>query len=283
MDSLVTTEWLAGELHAPDLRILDASWFLPDAGRDAGAEFAAVHLPGAVFFDINAIADRASTLPTMLPPADQFAAQLGALGVGDGDRIVLYDNSPHHTAARGWWMLHSVGIAASILDGGLAKWVAEGRPVEAGVPTPQPATVTVTYDAARVRTLEQLRANLPTLAEQVIDARSAARFAGSEPEFRPGLASGHIPDSTNIPSSAFFNADGRWKHRSTIGALFDAAGIEIDRPVVTTCGSGITAAIPLFALHLLGQDGALYDGSWTEWGADPSTPKSRGGNEQDEG
>lgn len=276
MDALVTTQWLAGELSAPDLRILDATWFLPAEGRDAHAEFVAGHIQGAVFFDINAIADQTSPLPTMLPPPAQFAAQLGALGVATGNRVVLYDNAPHHTATRAWWMLHSFGIDAAILDGGLAKWKAEGRPLLSGHPVPVTATVAVHPNAALVRTLDQVRANLASHAEQLVDARSPARFTGQEAETRPGLASGHIPGSANIPYSSFFNTDGTWKHLPTLRLLFEDEGIEVERPVITTCGSGISAAVVVFALHLLGHPAALYDGSWTEWGADPSTPKATG-------
>jgi thiosulfate/3-mercaptopyruvate sulfurtransferase len=276
MDALVTTEWLSDELGAPDLRILDATWFLPADGRDAAAEFEAGHIPGAAFFDISAIADQASPLPTMLPPAEQFAAQVGALGVGDGGRIVLYDNSPHHTSARAWWMFRSFGITASLLDGGLAKWKAEGRPLEKGTASPAPRTLTARFDPAGVRSLGQVRVNLTSHSEQLVDARSTARFNGSEPDPRPGVTPGHIPGSANIPQGGFFNPDGTWKHPAMLRALFEMEGIEVERPVVTTCGSGITAAVPAFALHLLGHRAALYDGSWTEWGADPSTPKAAG-------
>lgn len=276
MDALVTTEWLAGELHAPDLRILDATWFLPADGRNAAAEFEAAHIPGATFFDISAISDRASPLPTMLPAADQFAAQVGALGVGDGDHIVLYDDSPHHTAARAWWMFRSFGIVAALLDGGLAKWRAEGRALVDGPARPAPRTLTARFDPASVRTMAQVKANLASHAEQLVDARSTARFDGTAPDPRPGVVPGHIPGSASIPQGQFFNPDGTWKHPATLRALFEAEGIEVERPVVTTCGSGITAAVPAFALHLLGHPAALYDGSWTEWGADPSTPKATG-------
>jgi thiosulfate/3-mercaptopyruvate sulfurtransferase len=276
MDALVTTEWLAGELSAPRLRILDATWFLPAEGRDAHAEFLAGHIQGAVFFDIDEIADRASALPTMLPPPAQFAAQIGALGVATGDRVVLYDNAPHHTATRAWWMLRSFGIDAAVLDGGLAKWKAEGRPVLSGATAPSPATIAVRPNPALVRTLDQVKANLASHAEQLVDARSAVRFTGQEAETRPGLASGHIPGSVNISYSSFFNPDGTWKHIPTLRLLFEDEGIEVERPVIATCGSGISAAVVVFALHLLGHPAALYDGSWTEWGADPSTPKATG-------
>lgn len=276
MEALVTPQWLADALSAPDLKILDATWFLPDAGRDARAEFEAAHIPGAAFFDINAIANTASPLPTMLPDAEQFARQLGELGVGTGDRIVLYDNAPHHTATRAWWMLRAFGIDAALLDGGFARWSREGRPVETGPAAPTSTEVRVEPIPNRVRSLVQVRANLASHAEQLVDARSTARFTGEEKETRPGLASGHIPGAANIPYSAFFNADGTWKHPASLRQLFEDEGVEVERPVIATCGSGISAAVIVFALHLLGHPAALYDGSWVEWGSDPDTPKATG-------
>jgi thiosulfate/3-mercaptopyruvate sulfurtransferase len=276
MDSLVSTQWLADQLGSPDLRILDATWVLPQFNRDPRGEFEAGHIPGAMFFDIDLISDKTSALPTMLPPAAQFAAQLAALGVSDGDRIVLYDGSPHHTAARAWWMLQSFGLDAALLDGGIAKWEAEGRPLQRGTQPVEPGRVTPRPNPALVRTLDQVRANLDSHAEQVVVARSAARFTGSEPETRPGLASGHIPGSANAAYSEFFNPDGTWKHPASLRQVLEGEGVEIERPVIATCGSGISAAIIVFALHLLGHPAALYDGSWTEWGAHPDTPKATG-------
>ncbi len=276
MDALVTPQWLEDALGAADLRILDATWFLPDTGRDARAEFEAGHIPGAAFFDINAISDSTSALPTMLPGAEQFARQLGELGVGTGDRIILYDNASHHTATRAWWMLRAFGIEAALLDGGYARWVKEGRPVETGPANPASATLAVTPDPTRVRSRDQILANIVHHAEQLVDARSAARFTGEEKETRPGLASGHIPGSANIPYSSFFNPDGTWKHPTSLRLAFEDEGVEVERPVIATCGSGISAAVIVFALHLLGHPAALYDGSWVEWGAHPDTPKVTG-------
>lgn len=276
MDSLVTTQWLDTQLGTPGLRILDATWFLPGEPRDARGEFENGHIPGAMFFDINLIADKTNPLPTMLPPAGQFAAQLGALGVNDGDRIVLYDYAPHHTAARAWWMLRAFGIEAALLDGGLAKWKAEGRPLERGTRPVEPGRVSAALNPARVRSLDEMRAALDDHDAQIVDARSPARFTAQEAETRPGLASGHIPGSANVPYFSFFNPDGTWKHPAALRAVLEDEGVEVERPVIATCGSGISAAVIVFALHLLGHPAALYDGSWVEWGADPTTPKATG-------
>lgn len=277
MDSLVTTEWLANELGATDLRVVDASYFLPDAGRNAAAEYEAAHIPGAVFMDLAEIADTSSSLPSMLPPAEKFASRMQSLGLGDGSRIVIYDNSPLKTAARAWWMLRTFGAHdVAILDGGLAKWQAEGRDTESGKPTLRHRHFTVWADRKGVRSLDEMKENVETGAEQVVDARSAARFTGEEPDPRPATHPGHIPGSKNLPYGELFNADGTWKSADAIRAEFDKAGIDPSKPVVTTCGSGITAAVLLFGLHLIGNEAALYDGSWSEWGADRTTPKATG-------
>lgn len=277
MDSLVSTEWLAAELGAADLRILDASTFLPGSGRDACAEYAAAHIPGALFFDHAEASDPASPLPHTWPPAHLFASRMRALGLGDHDRIVIYDNSPIHTSARAWYLLRSFGARhVAILDGGLPKWLAEGRPTESGVPVPRPGHFTpqpvngAMLDKAGVLSL------LGT--ETVIaDARAADRFLGQAAEPRPGLAAGHIPGARSLPQSSFFNADNSFKQGGDLRALFADAGVDLDKPLLTTCGSGVTACVILFGAHLLGKtDMSLYDGSWSEWGADPATPKATG-------
>jgi thiosulfate/3-mercaptopyruvate sulfurtransferase len=278
MDALVSTEWLASELGASDLRIVDATLLDPAAGRDARAEHEAGHIPGAVFMDLEELADTASSFPNMMPTAEKFASRMQTLGLGDGSRIVVYDDSQWRSAARAWWMLRTFGATqVAILDGGLAKWKAEDRPLETGKAKVRHRHFTAWADRASVRTKDQMLANVGHGVEQVVDARSASRFTGEEPEVRPGLASGHIPDSVNLPYTRLFAADGTWKQGDALKAAFDKGGVDLSRPMVTTCGSGITAAVVAFGAHLLGkQDVSLYDGSWSEWGADPATPKATG-------
>ncbi|NBC36869.1 3-mercaptopyruvate sulfurtransferase [Novosphingobium sp. FSY-8] len=278
MDSLVSTDWLANEMAACDLRIVDASSHLPDAGRNALAEHEAGHIPGAVFMDLAELVDTASAIENTLPSAEKFASRMAALGLGDGSRIVVYDDSGIRTAARAWFMLKLFGAQnVAILDGGLAKWRAEGRDLETGRRTLRHRHYTAWQDGRRLRDKAQVLANLATPAEAVVDARGAPRFLGGAPEPRPGITPGHIPGSANVPYASLFNADGTYKDKAGLSAAFSAGGVDLSRPVVVTCGSGMTACVLAFGLHLLGkQDVALYDGSWAEWGSDPTTPKAVG-------
>lgn len=274
MDLLVTTDWLAAELGKSDLRILDATMFLPEHGRDARAEFEAGHIPGAVLLDLNEVADTASPYAVMLPSAEKFASRMQALGIGDGARVVIYDDSPLHSAARAWWMMGVFGAhQVALLDGGLAKWKAEARALESGKPIVRHRHFTVWQDRAGVRDLAQMTDTLRTGAEQVVDARSPGRFAGAEPEPRAGVRPGHMPGAKNLHYATLFNADGTWKSPAELEQTMRTASIDPDKPVVSTCGSGVTGAALLFALALTGRKhGALYDASWQEWGAQPSTP-----------
>lgn len=278
MTPLVTTEWLAAELGKSDLRVIDATALAPgnDPAGSSGPRtaFEAAHIPGAVFFDLEEIVDKAATLPHMLPPAEKFASRMQALGLGDGSRIVVYDNSPLRSAARVWWMLTLFGAhEVAILDGGFAKWQAEGRPTESGKPVVRHRHFTVWADKSVVRSQAQMLENLKTKAEQVVDARPAGRFEGRDPEPRASLRGGHIPGSKNLPIDRLFNDDGTWKQGDALRAAFTDAGVDIDKAIVTTCGSGITAAVIYFGATLLGAKHlGLYDGSWTEWGASPTNP-----------
>jgi thiosulfate/3-mercaptopyruvate sulfurtransferase len=277
MDTLVPTEWLDAELGAADLCILDATWFLPGSGRDARSDYEAGHIPGAAFVDIDAVSDPDSPFPHMLPPAHLMASRMQALGVRDGARIVVYDNSPLHTAARLWWMLRSFGARrVALLDGGLAKWTAEGRPLERGAPALRRGHFTPVLEPDGVAGKAEV-ARLIGADSEIVDARSAARFSGAEPEPRPGLAAGHMPGAKNLPQGLLFNPDNSWKRGDALRAEFERAGVDLARPMVTTCGSGVTAAVLLFGAHLLGKDDVrLYDGSWSEWGADADLPKATG-------
>lgn len=279
MTIFVSTDWLADQLGATDLVILDASLFLPGTPRDARTEFEAAHIPGAAFLDLPTLNDPEDPVPGQLPPDALMTERMQALGVNADSRIIVYDNSPTHSAARGWFMMrvYGLGASAAILDGGLPKWIAEGRPTENGVPAIAPGNAIARLDHARVRNKADILANLDSNAAQLLDARGAGRFTGAEAEPRPGMASGHIPGSRNIPSSAFFNTDNSMKQGDELRRLLLDAGTDFDQPIVTTCGSGVTAAIILAGLESLGKtDVALYDGSWSEWGLDPATPKATG-------
>jgi thiosulfate/3-mercaptopyruvate sulfurtransferase len=278
MDDLVSTAWLAERLDEPGLVVIDASAHLPDAERDARAEFEAGHIPGARFLGLDSFKDFASPVPAALPTAEQFAARMAEIGVRDGARLVIYDDSAAKTSARAWVICRLHGFdQVAILDGGLGKWRAERRRLERGATAVNAGTVTAGAGPMKVRTKADVLANVISAEEQLLDARGAGRFTGAEPEPRPGMASGHIPGSLNLPFGRMLKPDGTFRDEAGLRAAFIEAGIDLERPVVTTCGSGVTAAVLLFALHLLGKhDVALYDGSWSEWGADPATPKASG-------
>jgi len=274
MDSLVSTDWLAKHLGEPDLVVVDASWHMSATGRNGRTEFLDCHIPGARFLDIDEVSDRNHAAPHMLPEAAEFGAAMQQVGIGRDDRIVVYDNSALRTAARGWFMLRHFGAErTAILDGGFQRWLAESRPTESGEPGMRRARFdAVTRD--EIVTKEQLLAGdrLPWA-----DARGKARFEGTESDPRPGVATGHAPGARNLPFASIYLEDGRFKSLDEIRALFDAAGIDPSRPFVASCGSGVTANSLIFAAHLLGSEtGRLYDGSWSEWGADPTTPKVTG-------
>lgn len=278
MELLVSSAWLAKEIGASDLRIVDATSFLPDNGRNARSEYEAGHIPGAIFMDLEELADTNSAIPNTLPPPEKFASRMQSLGLGDGSRIVVYDDSPNKSAARAWWMLTLFGAHdVAILDGGIAGWKSEGRALETGKPALRHRHFTVWKDSSTICDKAGIFANLDTKAAQVIDARGAGRFTGAEKEPRAGMASGHIPGSINLPFGMLFNPDGTWKRGDALNTVFTDAGADLTRPMITTCGSGVTAAAILFAARLLGkEDVALYDGSWSEWGACADTPKQQG-------
>ena len=266
--TLVSTDWLEAHLNDPDLRILDASWYLPDDNRDVRAEYAAGHIPGARFFDIDEIADLRSELPHMVPPVEKFMSRLRALGVGDGHQVVVYDSAGLLSAARVWWLFRLMGQAdVAVLDGGLPKWQAEGRPLEDLPPVVRDRHMVVRRQSHMVRDVTQVARAAKLGDHEILDARSPGRFAGTEPEPREGLRGGHIPGSKNLPFNELLNADGTMKDPAGLRAAFDAAGADLSKPVIATCGSGVTACIIDLALERLGhRNHAVYDGSWSEWG-----------------
>lgn len=278
-DPLVSTEWLAAHLGDARLRVLDASFKLPGMTPLPRDDYRAAHIPGAAFFDVDAIADHGSDLPHMYPDAAQFGRDVAALGVSNDDLVVLYDSGSWMAAPRAWWMFLAFGHDnVRVLDGGLKKWRAEGRPVEAGEAKPAPGRFTATFDPAFVRSRRDIEANLATGAEQVIDARSRERFEGVVAEPRPGLRAGHIPGSRNVPYGALIEAGtATMKTPAELRAAFEAAGVALDRPLVTSCGSGVSAGVLTLALYRLGVRGsALYDGSWAEWGLPDGPPLATG-------
>jgi thiosulfate/3-mercaptopyruvate sulfurtransferase len=274
MDSLVSTDWLAEHLDEADLVIVDSSWHMPATGRSGRNEYLTAHIPGARFFDIDEVADRTNAAPHMLPSPADFGNAMEQLGIGRHDRIVVYDNSPLHTAARGWFTLRNFGARnIAILDGGFGKWTAEGRPTESGDAAPRRAEFEADPRGAVV-TKQQILAGSDCA---LIDARGKPRFEATEPEPRPGIAGGHIPGARNLPFGMLYDEQGRFKSREELQRLFDEAGLDPAKPFIASCGSGVTATSLIFAAHLLGNDAArLYDGSWSEWGADPATPKAVG-------
>jgi len=275
MESLVSTDWLAEHLGEPDLVVVDSSWHMPASGRSGRDEYLAAHIAGARFLDIDEVSDRSNPAPHMLPTAPEFGAAMERLGIGRDNRIIVYDNSPIRTAARGWFTLRHFGARqVAILDGGFQKWLAEGRPTESG----EPAHAGAEFDAdERDEVVSKRQLLAGEVHSPLLDARGKGRFEATEPEPRPGMAGGHIPGARNVPFGKLYNEDGTFKAPDEVRRLFAEAGIDASQPFVASCGSGVTASSLVFAAHLLGNDDAgLYDGSWSEWGADPATPKAVG-------
>jgi thiosulfate/3-mercaptopyruvate sulfurtransferase len=273
--SLIETEELARELHAPDLVILDASWHMPAEARNARAEYLAEHIPGALFFDMEEIADTKSHLPHMLPPPEKFSSRMRSMGIGDGSRIVVYDSAGLFSAARVWWTFRVMGVQdISVLNGGLPKWKREGHALESGEPTARTARhFTARRNADLVRDLSDMKSLIKDRTAEIVDARTAERFAGKVPESRAGLRSGHIPGAHNLPFAKLIAKDGTLKPAPEVERLFEEAGVDLSKPVVASCGSGITASVLALALAEIGhRRTSVYDGSWSEWGADQNLP-----------
>ena len=266
--TLVSTAWLAAHIKDPDLRVIDASWYLPDMGRDPKTEYNAAHIPGARFFDIDEITDSRSNLPHMAPPPEKFVSRMRAMGIGDGHQVVVYDGMGLFSAARVWWTFRLMGKTdIAVLDGGFPKWLAEGREVEDMPPVLRDRHITVSRQHHLVKDVTQV-AHAAKLGEaEIIDARGAPRFRGEAPEPRPGLRSGHIPGAKNVPFGTLLNPDGTMKSIPDLRATFEAAGVNLSKPAITSCGSGVTAAVLSLALERMGhKNHSLYDGSWAEWG-----------------
>jgi thiosulfate/3-mercaptopyruvate sulfurtransferase len=276
--TLVSTEWLHAHLKDPDLRILDGSYYLPQMGRDPRAEYDAAHVPNARFFDIDDVADHGSDLPHMVPPVEKFMSRMRAMGVGDGHQVVVYDGMGLFSAARVWWMFKLMGQNnIAVLDGGLPKWQAEGRPVEDLPPVIRDRHMTVRRQNHMVKDVTQVSAASKLGDYEIIDARSPGRFRGEEPEPRAGLRPGHIPGSKNVCFKDLLNADQTMKNPVEIRQIFEAAGVDFNKPAITTCGSGVTAAVLSLGLERIGKtDHSLYDGSWSEWGMFPTVPVATG-------
>jgi thiosulfate/3-mercaptopyruvate sulfurtransferase len=276
---VVSTQWLAERLHAPDIAIIDASWHLPAAKRDAKTEFLAARIPGAQFFDIDEISDIATPLPHMLPRPEKFSSRMKKLGIGDGKKVIAYDTAGLFSAARAWWMFRIFGHDdVAVLDGGFPKWKAEGRPIDEDPPgRPQERHFSARFQSMMVRDKNDILSAVATGKAQIADARSPGRFTGAEPEPRPGIRSGHVPGAANVHYATLLEPDGTLKSPDEIAKVFAAAGVDVKKPVITSCGSGITAAILTLGLTLVGaKDHALYDGSWSEWGAASDTPIATG-------